>query len=233
MTCSFRRDHRRCNLGDQRVWEYGQGPSTPLSLLTPQSVTVSRAGPLVPFNVYDHVSAHSYRVADAVQCSVHRNPLTQRLLTYVKNTLEVGSSSSDVSQVWHTNSLELRDWWLQRDRRRISPATTVTRTTSWTDVQLVITTSSRAGNPTGALVYPPLSAQAEFWYSVLEPFTALRIYLDPVSAAQAAPQSGAPRVQVYLNNSSVPNGAYKLDSDGRTLHVKIGDSANVRVRLGQ
>jgi hypothetical protein len=162
-------------------------------------------------NVYDHAAGDPYGYGDPTvnPCTISRVSLAQGLLNYV-HTLETPGAT----EIWHSNSLEIRNWSLQRQRHSIAPTITRTATTTQIDVSVTVTA--------------PLATT-----SFAESVTGLRLTLDPAAQAQT-------RSHVYVTLDGTSAGATHTCADttlvrclGNELYVKIGASHSVSVLLAQ
>jgi hypothetical protein len=152
-------------------------------------------------NVYDHVGSDSY----AAPCAPSlRTDLARVLLEHVQG----------LPGVWNTNSLEIRDWWLQRERHTVAAAFSQPSASS-----AVIDVEIAAGAPRAPTSFP-------------QDAMALRIRLDP--ASQVLLSSG---LRVTLDGEDQP-GATCTDQPDRVrcgaheLQVRAGAASHVRITLG-
>ena len=152
-------------------------------------------------NVYDHVGSDGYAAACTPAIRVD---LARILLEHVRT----------LPAVWTTNSLEIRDWWLQKDRRTVSAVFARPSTSS-----AVVDAQIQTGPPLAATSFPA------------DP-VALRITLD--AASQLLLSSG---IRVTLDGVDQPGSSCadqpdNVQCDGRELRVRVGAASQVRIRLG-
>jgi peptidoglycan/xylan/chitin deacetylase (PgdA/CDA1 family) len=152
-------------------------------------------------NVYDHVGSDAYAAACTPTLRVD---LARVLLQHVQT----------LPGVWTTNSLQIRNWWLQKERRQITASfSRPSATTAVVDVQFQ--------------TRPPMAPTS---FSA-DPVS-LRITLD--TASQALLASG---IRVTLNGVNQPGSTCTDQPDivrceGGDLRVRIGAADQVRIQLG-
>jgi hypothetical protein len=164
-------------------------------------------------NVYDHAAGDMYgygALPPGDECGFSRYQLAKGLLDYVQSL-----DNGRVQRIWRTNSLDIRNWRLQRDRHDVQPGVTRTATTTRIDATIAAT-APMAPTP------------------FVEDDTALRIALDATSQAHAQV-----RTQVTLRRAGVPDVVANCTNNatvsclGDVMLVKIGNATSATIELGQ
>ena len=165
-------------------------------------------------NVYDHLAADPYGYGASGggsgpidPCQFSRLDLVTRELNYVKNTLD-----QNAGRVWYTNSLDIRNWWLQRDRRSMTSVFA-----RYSPTMTAISMSVVIGSPRDTTTFPDTD-------------TAVRVTLDPTTLAQE-PYG----VYVFLNGTLSTTSCADTSvvrCSGSDLYIKIGSATSVGIVVG-
>lgn len=162
-------------------------------------------------NVYDHAGgdAYGYLEPGVDACGYERTAFTSGLLPYTANL--AGSRWP----IWFTNSLSIREWWLQRERHTISVPTVSTTVSGNIKIDLGISTVPARATTTAS-----------------ESGTALRLTLTPAQIAKAILG-----IKVTLQNPAATEtgcgGQLVRCWDGKKiLLVKVGSSTAASIELG-
>jgi FG-GAP-like repeat len=164
-------------------------------------------------NVYDHAAGdpYGYSQAGINNCDYSRKVIAENLLHYVSETLDNPSQR----RIWYTNSIDIRNWWLQRNSRQ--PSFFIQRTTQGTIVDVFI----KIENPIDTT---PISAEK----------LGIRMTFDRASRAHAQN-----RIRLYTDGvlrEDIPgcrdSSRIRCSAQDSDLYALVGSTTNARIVLG-